>query len=216
MKSLLLKKPGKSVMNYKKYTIIPFILLMVIFFPVNFNAQEEGADAKNQEASEEQNPAEQVEEKKEEESPQDKELRRTLSVLEKRKKDLDEKEDRLNEKEKRLNALKADIETKLESLNTLDQKVKQALFNLKKEKEAAELQLIMEQEQKYKDLAKLYENMKAKKAASIVNNMAIPVAQKMFPYMRPQVAGEILANVNPAKAAEISKALTEKEELIKK
>lgn len=201
-------------MTCNKIKIIFLIIILVLIIPVSFNAQEEGENGGD--AATEDGKIPPVTEEKEEESPQDKELRRTLNTLDMRKKALDEKEKRLNQKEEKLNALKQEIEAKLESLTALDEKVKQALFNLKKEKEAAELRIIQAQEQKYKDLAKVYENMKAKKAATIVNNMDISVAKKMFSYMRPQVAGEILANVNPSKAADISRALTDKEELIKK
>ncbi|MDY0131544.1 MAG: hypothetical protein RBR53_02640 [Desulforegulaceae bacterium] len=147
---------------------------------------------------------------------QDRELFRAVKYYETLKKELEEKEKKLNERERKLDRFELEIEAKLENLKSLDEKIKNALANLAIEKEAHEQKIIDAEEQKYKDLSKVYENMKAKKAAEIVNNMDIEVAKQMFSYMRPQAAAEILSNTNPEKAALISRALTEKEELVKK
>ncbi|MCB9493876.1 MAG: hypothetical protein H6681_00345 [Desulfobacteraceae bacterium] len=189
-------------------------LTIILFFSLNifsglFYAQEEEAPP-----AEETVPEESA--KEDPQAIQDQELMRAVSYYETMKKELEEKEKRLNEKEEKLNQLEQELELKLENLKKLDEKVKDAIANLNKEKDLHERRILEAEEQKYKDLSKVYENMKAKKAAQIVNNMDIEVAKKMFSYMRPQVAAEILANTNPEKAALISSALTKREELVKK
>ncbi|PID77928.1 MAG: hypothetical protein CSB21_03055 [Deltaproteobacteria bacterium] len=191
-----------------KYKRIIFTFVFFLFFtlkPASLFSDEEKTEKPEEKP---------VQETKE--SLQNKEIRQTIEFYEKKKKELESREKKLAEREEKLNILKGSLDERFEKLKILDKKIKQALANLKKEKDLHEQNIIMREEKKFKDLAKVYENMKAKKAAQIVNTMDLDVARKMFSYMRPQVAGKILANTNPDKAAAISKALTAKEVLMKK
>lgn len=111
--------------------------------------------------------------------------------------------------EKKLKELKAELDEKREELETLRQQIETSLTRLESMEQAVNEARRAEEEKKIKQLVKLYSNMKPKKAAGIVNAMDLTTAQRLFMNMKGDLAGKILAYVEPDRAARISERLAE-------
>ncbi len=66
-----------------------------------------------------------------------------------------------------------------------------------------------EREAKLKQLAKVYEQMKASSVAAIVTNMSDEEAIEVLANMKPRNAAKVLAALDPERAAKLSRLLTE-------
>lgn len=76
----------------------------------------------------------------------------------------------------------------------------------KKEQKASE---DTDHEQKLKQLAKVYEQMKASSVAAILTNMSDEEAIEVLANMKPRNAAKVLASLEPERAAKLSRLLTE-------
>jgi len=111
--------------------------------------------------------------------------------------------------EKKIKELKTELDATRDTLETLRQQIEISLSRLEAKEKTVNEAHRLEEEKKIKQLVKLYSSMKSKKAAAIVNSMDIVIAERLFMNLKGDVAGKILAYVEPDKAARISERLAE-------
>ena len=125
----------------------------------------------------------------------------SLTLLEKKRKELKSKEEELKQKEEYLNKLKADIENTLENLaqkeNGIEKKIEQ-MVTLKKSLEEEEL----------KKLAKVFESTPPEQAGPMFNRLDVGLAAKILFRMKGRNAGKIWGYVDPEQAVLISRKLS--------
>jgi flagellar motility protein MotE (MotC chaperone) len=119
-----------------------------------------------------------------------------LTLLEKKRKELEKKEGELKEEEERLNQLKTDIEERLEKLAQAEKKIEQ-LITLKESKEDKELT----------KLAKVFEATPPEQAGPMFNKLDVDIAAKILVRMKGRNAGKIWGFVDPDQAVRISNEL---------
>ena len=120
----------------------------------------------------------------------------SLTLLEKKRKELESKEEGLKQREERLHQLKAEIEERLEKLAQMEKKIEQ-LIALKKSKEDKELT----------KLAKVFEATPPEQAGPMFNRLDVKIAAKILVRMKGRNAGKIWGYVDPDQAVRISKEL---------
>lgn len=115
------------------------------------------------------------------------------------------REERLNEREKALNILEQDINDRLAQLQAKHEELA-ALVRRQEE-------LVQEQKQikdaRIEHLVAAYKGMRPEKAGSLVNSLDDDVAVRLLAAMPGRNAGQILAFVNPEKAARLTKAISD-------
>jgi flagellar motility protein MotE (MotC chaperone) len=121
------------------------------------------------------------------------EERRLWVQLQKRRKDLQEKEDRLHRREKELKTLQQEVEKKLSRLSEMRKKLEKLLAS----KEKAE-------QERIKDLSKMYQRMDPLKAARALNALEEDLAIGILSEMRSRSAGKILSNMKKQDAAHLT------------
>lgn len=107
------------------------------------------------------------------------------------------KEEDLNRRESELRSLERDLDTKIQNLQALEERLAKML------EEAGEVK-----DKKLRHLVDVYSNMKAKQAAAVLETLDEKIAVRILAGMRGRQAGEILSFVNAQKAARLSEALT--------
>jgi len=129
-------------------------------------------------------------------SNEDSELQQQLKAIE------DEK-NRLKDLESRLNTLKGQLEDKQRQLEQWELELEQ------KEKEMEELQQkLSAQFETIKDIAKVYENMDAEQAASILSEMEdTALVIQILKNMPVERSAEVLGEMDPKKAAELTRQM---------
>jgi len=120
----------------------------------------------------------------------------SLTLLEKKRKELESKEEGLKQREERLHQLKAEIEERLETLAQMEKKIEQ-LIALKESKEDKELT----------KLAKVFEATPPEQAGPMFNRLDVKIAAKILVRMKGRNAGKIWGYVDPDQAVRISKEL---------
>ncbi len=120
-----------------------------------------------------------------------------MAELEKREAAVKKKEEELRRKEKYLNQVQKETEQKLNKLIAIQEEIKA----YRQEKASA-------QSGKLRALVKIYESMKPKGAAKLLENLDEDLVVKIVSNMKTATAASILANMSPEKAVKISKALT--------
>jgi flagellar motility protein MotE (MotC chaperone) len=121
---------------------------------------------------------------------------KTLTLLEKKKKEVETKEQELRQREERLNQLKAEIEERLTTLAQMEKKIEQSIA-LKEAEEDKELI----------KLAKVFEATPPEQAGPMFNKLDVDIAVKILLRMKGKNAGKIWGFVDPDKAVIISKEL---------
>ncbi len=109
---------------------------------------------------------------------------------------LDRRQEEQRIKEMELKALEGEINAKLKKLEELEAVIRQDVATLR-----------TLSDERIKHLVKIYSSMNPKAAAKLMDNMDLLVAVEVFHNMKGEVAGAILANVEPTKAANITKML---------
>ena len=109
---------------------------------------------------------------------------------------LDRRQEEQRIKEMELKALESEVNAKLKKLEELEAVIRQDVATLK-----------TLSDERIKHLVKIYSSMNPKAAAKLMDNMDLLVAVEVFHNMKGEVAGAILANVEPTKAANITKML---------
>jgi flagellar motility protein MotE (MotC chaperone) len=121
----------------------------------------------------------------------------SLTLLEKKRKELEGKEEELKQKEERLDQLKTEIEERLEKLAQMEKKIEK-LIALKETEEAKDLT----------KLAKVFEATPPEQAGPMFNKLDVKIAAKILVRMKGRSAGKIWGYVDPDQAVKISKELT--------
>lgn len=105
--------------------------------------------------------------------------------------------------EERIKILKEDLAKKTEELKKLREEINAKI----KEQEAIKAQLEKAQSENFQRLAKIYESMPPEEAATRIEKLDDDTATTLILAIKPRQAAKILANVNPEKAAIISKKI---------
>ncbi len=121
----------------------------------------------------------------------------TLAYIAKKEAELKQREDAVQKKEASLAEMEKDVEKKMNDLIAAQQEV-QAYRTEKEEGQSA----------KVKSLVKIYESMKPKDAAKLMENLDDKLVVFIVSSMTSDGAASILTNMDPKKAAKISEALT--------
>jgi flagellar motility protein MotE (MotC chaperone) len=121
-----------------------------------------------------------------------------LQKLAERRNELDKRAAELREREVLMQAAERRIDEKIAKLQSLQKSI-QSTAKAQNDQEDARLQ----------SLAHMYEQMKPKDAARILEQLDVPVLLVMISHMREMKAGPILATMDPAKAKAITLALAE-------
>ena len=125
----------------------------------------------------------------------------SLSLLNKKRKELDLRDEQLKKEEDRLNQLKSDINNILEGLTEkeagLDKRIKD-LITLKETLEEAEL----------KKLAQVFESTPPEQAGPMFDKLDVRLAAKILFRMKGRYAGKIWGYVDPDQAVAISNELS--------
>ena len=125
---------------------------------------------------------------------------RLLQALSDRRKALDEREYGLNQREALLKAAEQKLMDKQAELNGMRTEVKQLLDQ------------VDEQEiKKINNLVKLYENMRPKDAARILNDLELDVLMRVVQRMNVRRLAPVLAAMEPDKARAVTRSLAERE-----
>ncbi|GAB6182794.1 MotE family protein [Thermodesulfovibrio hydrogeniphilus] len=106
-----------------------------------------------------------------------------------------------NIEEERLKILQQDLDKKMEELKKLKQEIEAKI----KQQEEIKAMLEKAQSEQFQKLAKIYEQMPPEEGGARLEQLDDETAALILIAMKPRQAGKILANVNPQKAASISK-----------
>lgn len=136
-------------------------------------------------------------------SPMD-EARGLLRLLQQRKQELDRREEAVRADEQRLVALKSELEA---LLNSLEQKAKAAEAARQAEAERKKRAEADERRAKLVQIVQIYEAMPVEDAAARIDKLPDRSAIELLRAMKGKTAGAILAQMKPAKAAQLSERL---------
>ena len=140
-----------------------------------------------------------LEEPKKEFSPIEVDILQSLS---KRREEIDQWAKQVEVRENLLKATEMRIDGKVGDMN-----------KLKKDIEGLLAQYQTQEDTKLKSLVKIYENMKPKDAATIFNEMEMPILLQIVDRMSERKAAPILAGMNPTRAKELTTELAEQRKL---
>ena len=132
--------------------------------------------------------------------------RTMLDTLEAREKELDRRERRLKERESALKALEKQITARMAEIEATRKKL-DALVS-KQEKLVKEQKIL--KDKRIEHLVSAYKGMRPEKAGALVNNLDDDVAVVILSAMPGRAAGQILAYVNPQKAARLTRAISKR------
>lgn len=135
-------------------------------------------------------------------SPYSDEEVKVLQSLSKRREQLDTRAQDLDQREKLLQAAEKKVDEKVAELNKLKSEIENLLDKQTKM-----------QDERIKQLVKIYENMKPKDAANIFNEMDFPVLLGIIDKMSERKVAPVLAAMNPDRARQISAQLAEQRAL---
>ena len=133
-----------------------------------------------------------------------------LRGLEDKKTKIDKEQESLVQAKKELEIFEKQIDERLENLKALEKQIKEDIALLAKKKTQQEEEKEAAYEEKVNRLVKMYAGMRPNKAALIVDEMNLEVAQEIFLRMRQAPASQILSFVDSYKAAKISERLVSK------
>ena len=123
--------------------------------------------------------------------------RELLSSLLEKQKELKDRERLLSSEEKRLNSLKNEILSRINKLREMEEKLSGLLETIKET-----------DNNRYKDLAKVYESTPPARASSMLEKLDKRTAAAIIMNMKSKKAGAIMGHINPTRAAEITKEIT--------
>ncbi len=125
------------------------------------------------------------------------EEKKLLSILLEKNKALDARQDYLMDEAIRLNSLKDEILLSIGQLQDLENNLAVTLENIKNTND-----------QKYKDLAKIYECAPAEWVGAIIEKLDSETAATIIMKMKNKSAGKILGYLSPGKSIEITREIT--------
>lgn len=136
-------------------------------------------------------------------APED-EAKALIQMLRQRKQELDRREEALRADEQRLAALKSELEV---MLNSIEQKAKAAEAAKQAEVERKRRADADERKAKLDKMVQIYEAMPVEDAAARLDKLPDRSAIELLRAMKGKTAGAILAQMKPAKAAQLSQRL---------
>jgi flagellar motility protein MotE (MotC chaperone) len=119
---------------------------------------------------------------------------------------LKSREERVKTREKALESLEKEIQERMGEI----EKTRQQLAELVKRNEALVKEQKELQQGRIEHLVSAYKGMRPESAGQLVNNLEDDVAVAILSAMPGRSAGQILANVDPKKAARLTKAISER------
>ena len=125
----------------------------------------------------------------------------SLSLLDKKSRELESRERKLQQEEERLNQLKAEIENILESLTEREAGIDKSIKELITLRETLE-------EQELKKLAQVFESTPPEQAGPMFDKFDVRLAAKILFRMKGRYAGKIWGFVDPDQAVRISEELS--------
>jgi flagellar motility protein MotE (MotC chaperone) len=125
-----------------------------------------------------------------------------LQALSERRAELDRRADEMQQREVLLKATEQRINDKIAQLQSMERSIS---ATVKKKEE--------EDDNKYKNLVKIYETMKPKEAARIFEQLDQPVLLGVVERMKEAKVAPIIASMDPAKAKALTLALAERKPL---
>jgi len=128
-----------------------------------------------------------------------------LDVLQKltdRRKQLEVREKELDRREDLLKAASDQIDKKVSDLKTLQTTIQNLLQ-----------QYNQQEDTKMKSLVKIYENMKAKEAAKIFEQLDMPILLDVVERMKEQKVAPILAEMDPSKAKTVTAEMAQRRQM---
>ena len=125
----------------------------------------------------------------------------SLSLLNKKRQELDQRAKQLEQEEERLNQLKSDITNTLESLTEREARIDKRIKDLITLKEALE-------EEELKKLAQVFEATPPEQAGPMFDKLDVRLAAKILFRMKGRYAGKIWGYVDPDQAVKISNELS--------
>ncbi|MGV2432299.1 MAG UNVERIFIED_CONTAM: hypothetical protein LVQ98_02745 [Rickettsiaceae bacterium] len=131
-----------------------------------------------------------------------KEEMRILQELSNRRQTLDKTEETLNMRENVLKATENKLEQKVNELKVLQSQVAELMQGYD-----------AQEENKYKSLVKIYENMKPREAAKIFDELDMKMLVAIITRMKEARSAPIIASMQPNKARELSIELTKHKSL---
>ncbi|MFH1091484.1 MAG: hypothetical protein V1742_07930 [Pseudomonadota bacterium] len=126
-------------------------------------------------------------------------------ALRTREKALVQRETRLNQREKALEELEKKLNERMVEIEAQRKKLAELV---ERQQQLVEQQKILRDE-RIEHLVNAYKAMRPEQAGVLVNNLDDAVAVAILSAMPGRSAGQILANVEPAKAARLTKAISE-------
>jgi flagellar motility protein MotE (MotC chaperone) len=129
---------------------------------------------------------------------------KVLQSLSKRRDALEQRERDLDQREKLLQAAEKKVDEKVAEMNKLKGQIEDLLANQQKM-----------QDDRIKQLVKIYENMKPKDAANIFNEMDFDVLIGIIDHMSERKVSPVLAAMDPARAREVSARIAQEKALPK-
>jgi len=125
----------------------------------------------------------------------------SLSLLDKKSRELESRERKLKQEEERLNQLKTDIENILEGLTQREAGIDRSIKELITLRETLE-------EQELKKLAQVFESTPPEQAGPMFDKFDVKLAAKILFRMKGRYAGKIWGFVDPDQAVRISEELS--------
>lgn len=119
-----------------------------------------------------------------------------LKELSKRRKELDKTHDDITAKEQVLKATEGKLDQKMAELKTLQSQLQEMMKEYDQKEHGKILSLV-----------KIYENMKPRDAAKIFDELEMPTLLQVVSNMKEVKVAPVLANMNPAKARDLSMEL---------
>lgn len=116
------------------------------------------------------------------------------------------REDRIKTREKALDSLEKEIQERMGGI----EKTRKQLADLVERNEALVQEQKDLQQGRIEHLVSAYKGMRPEAAGTLVNNLEDDVAVAILSAMPGRSAGQILANVDPVKAARLTKAISER------
>lgn len=126
---------------------------------------------------------------------------RVVKLIEERQAELNQQAVMLERERQELEKLKKDVVTRIDELK----KVQKVLEQLVAEEQA-------QRQARIAQLVKVLGNMKADAAAAVVSRLDDQMAVEIFSRMQSRIAGQVMANLDPAQAARISVLLTKQQQ----
>jgi len=184
--------------------LLSAVFLMTFHTPDAFHLRAQTAHAEEAPKNTNNDKVPKPEPKKEAISIERQQFDAMLESLRAKERELERQEARLQEREKALNLLEKDIQERLDKITATKEEIAALV---KKQQEILENQKI-QKNARIEHLVAAYKSMRPEQAGLLVNSLDDAVAVQILAAMPGRNAGQILAYVEPAKAARLTKTIS--------